>query len=260
MKTRIIAGLCMVPLLAIVYLGGYWLIGAAFLIGLIGLKEFYEGFTNMGYKPAFVVGYGSLFVLYMIQLWSPNNFSLVMLWLFLSVMASGLYLFKIEKRKVEDALCTAIGIVYVVFFSFHIALIADSPDLEIMIWIVLIASFATDIFAYFSGYFFGNKKLCPNLSPKKTWAGAIGGTLGSVICCGAFGYFVMPDLLIHCLVIGLVGAIFAQFGDLTASAFKRKMGIKDYGNLIPGHGGIMDRFDSVIMVAPVVYYYMTFVM
>ena len=258
MKTRVISGLCMVPLLIIIYLGGWWLVGAAFLIGLIGLKEFYEGFNNMGYKPAFLIGYGSLFVLYMILIWSPNNYNYIMLWLFASVLACGLYLFKIEERKVEDALCTAIGIVYVVFFSFHIALIADFPPLYI--WLVVVASFATDIFAYFSGYLFGKKKLCPNLSPKKTWAGAIGGTLGSILCCGLLGYFMMPEALLHCVILGFIGAIFAQIGDLTASAFKRKMGIKDYGNLIPGHGGIMDRFDSVIMVAPVIYYYVTIFM
>lgn len=259
MKTRVIAGLCMVPLLAIVYLGGYWLIGATFLIGLIGLKEFFDGFKAMDFSPSYIIGYVSLFALYVIELWAPGHFNQIMAWLVLSIVASMLYLFDIDNRKVEDCLTTIMGIIYVVFFSYHMVLI-DESEFSIMIWIVLIASFATDIFAYFSGYLFGNKKLCPSLSPKKTWAGAIGGTLGSVICCGAFGYFVVPDYLIHCLVIGLVGAIFAQFGDLSASAFKRKMGIKDYGKLIPGHGGIMDRFDSVIMVAPIVYYYTVFVM
>ena len=72
--------------------------------------------------------------------------------------------------------------------------------------------------------------------------------------CGIFGWFVMPEALTECLVIGLVGSVFAQLGDLSASAFKRRMGIKDYGNLIPGHGGILDRFDSVLFTAPLVYY------
>lgn len=259
MKTRVIAGLCMVPLLAIVYLGGYWLLGAAFLIGLIGIKEFYDGFSNMGLKPSYIIGYVSLFALYIIELWCPGNFAYIMAWLVAAIIASMIYLFNVDERKAEDSLATIMGIIYVIFFSYHMILI-DTSYFSILIWIVLIASFATDIFAYFSGYLFGNKKLCPSLSPKKTWAGAIGGTIGSVICCGAFGYFVVENLLIHCLIIGLIGAIFAQLGDLSASAFKRKMGIKDYGNLIPGHGGIMDRFDSVIMVAPVVYYYILFVL
>lgn len=259
MKTRIISGLCMVPLLAIVYFGGYWLIGAAFVIGAIGLHEFYKGFENMGIKPCYFIGYGSLIALYLpfipsiFPFYFDNN-EYIVCWAIASSIASMLYLFNVEERKVEDALATMAGIFYVVFFSYHIALMHEM----VFVWIVLIASFATDIFAYFSGYLFGNKKLCPKLSPKKTWAGAIGGTLGSIICCGLFGYFVIPFTLKKCLIMGLIGAIFAQLGDLTASAFKRKMGIKDYGNLIPGHGGIMDRFDSVLMVAPIIYYFVRF--
>ena len=83
--------------------------------------------------------------------------------------------------------------------------------------------------------------------------------LGSVILSGLFGWFFLPDLLIHCLVIGVLGGIVSQFGDLTASIFKRKMGIKAYGHLIPGHGGILDRFDSVLFTGPMVYYYIVLV-
>mgnify|MGYP003295221989 CR=1 FL=1 len=84
--------------------------------------------------------------------------------------------------------------------------------------------------------------------------GAVGGVVGSVVICGLFGYLVMPENLVLCLLIGLFGSIVAQLGDLSASAFKRQMGIKDYGNLIPGHGGILDRFDSVFFTAPMVFY------
>ena len=84
--------------------------------------------------------------------------------------------------------------------------------------------------------------------------------MGSIICCGIFGYFVEPLLFTHCMIIGLIGAVLSQCGDLSASALKRKMGIKDYGNLIPGHGGILDRFDSVLSTAPAVYYYIVLVL
>ena len=100
--------------------------------------------------------------------------------------------------------------------------------------------------------------MAPNISPKKTWEGAVGGVIGAVILCGVFGLIMYGDrgeIFIHCMVMGFFGALFGMAGDLIASAFKRKMGIKDYGNLIPGHGGILDRFDSVILVAPFVYYY-----
>ena len=114
--------------------------------------------------------------------------------------------------------------------------------------------------AYFSGYLLGKHKLCPHISPKKTIEGSVGGVIGSVVLSGLFGYFFMDDVLVHCMIIGVLGGIISQFGDLTASVFKRKMGIKDYGNLIPGHGGILDRFDSVLFTGPMVYYYIVLVM
>ena len=157
-------------------------------------------------------------------------------------------------------MATMLGIIYVVFFSYHVVLVDQTQEYSILIWLVLLSAFCTDIFAYFTGFFLGRHKLCPNLSPKKTIEGAVGGTIGSVICCGLFGYFVVPMIWLHCVMIGFIGAILSQCGDLTASAYKRKMGIKDYGNLIPGHGGILDRFDSVLFTAPVVYYYIVIIL
>jgi phosphatidate cytidylyltransferase len=129
-----------------------------------------------------------------------------------------------------------------------------------MLWLVILTAFGTDIMAYFTGFFLGKHKLCLNISPKKTVEGAIGGIVGSVILCTLFGYLISEGPLIHFILIGLFGSMAAQAGDLTASIFKRKMGIKDYGNLIPGHGGILDRFDSVLFTAPFVYYYIMLVM
>ena len=117
----------------------------------------------------------------------------------------------------------------------------------------------TDIFAYFTGYFFGKHKLAPVLSPKKTIEGALGGVLGSVLFSIVFALIAKLDIFPHMVIMGVVGSIFAQLGDLTASAFKRKIGIKDYGNIIPGHGGILDRVDSIIFTAPVIYYYLQLV-
>ncbi|MBR3755988.1 MAG: phosphatidate cytidylyltransferase [Firmicutes bacterium] len=263
MKTRVISGLCMVPLLAFVYLGGYWLTAMCILIALMGVKELFQGFEAMDIKPSLVVAYGSTVVLYLINGFFPMQHEFILAWLAASIMASSIYIFKINERKVEDAMATMLGIIYVVFFSYHVTLVDQTQEYANLVWVVLLSAFATDIFAYFSGYLFGRHgrhKLCPNLSPKKTWEGAIGGTLGSIICCGLFGYFVMPRIWVHCLMIGAVCAILSQCGDLTASAYKRKMGIKDYGTLIPGHGGIMDRFDSVLFTAPVVYYYIVLVL
>ena len=99
----------------------------------------------------------------------------------------------------------------------------------------------------------GKHKLIPKVSPKKTIEGSVGGILGSTLGCAVFGYIFKLDLTAM-ILIGSLGSIIAQFGDLFASSIKRYVGIKDYGKLIPGHGGILDRFDSVILVAPFVYY------
>ncbi len=185
---------------------------------------------------------------------------MVYVWFFLTILASLLYLFDIENRKLEDALATITGIFYVVFFSFHMVLVDQSgPETHLLVWIVIFSAFGTDIFAYFSGVAFGKHKLCPKISPKKTIEGSIGGILGAILLCGLFGWIFVRPLFIHCLILGAMGGVITQFGDLTASIFKRHMGIKDYGKLIPGHGGIMDRFDSILFAAPMVYYYIVFV-
>jgi phosphatidate cytidylyltransferase len=178
---------------------------------------------------------------------------LITIWLFVAVAISLIYGWKINERGAYDAAATAVTLVYIPFFTYHMVMI-DMTEYPLFIWIVVIAAFGSDIFAYFTGYFLGKHKMAPNLSPKKTIEGAVGGLVGSSLLAWVFGIIFMKDMALVCLLLGLFGGAAGMAGDLTASAFKRKMGIKDYGKLIPGHGGIMDRFDSVIFVAPVVYY------
>ena len=251
MKTRVLSGLIMAPLLAILYFGGYVLFAACFLIGIMAVREFYNGFHDMDIKPNFGIACVATVALYVIGLFTEDP-QWYMLWFFGAILVSLLYLFNIEHRKLEDAMATITGLVYVVFFSFHVTLV-EQTQYGILIWLVVLTAFGTDIMAYFSGFLFGKHKLCPKISPKKTIEGSIGGTLGSVVLSGLFGYFFAPEILVHCLIIGVLGGIVSQFGDLTASIFKRKMGIKDYGNLIPGHGGVLDRVDSAIFAIPVCY-------
>jgi phosphatidate cytidylyltransferase len=113
----------------------------------------------------------------------------------------------------------------------------------------------TDIFAYFTGYFFGKHKLIPEISPKKTIEGSIGGILFCILAFLLFGLIVSAQTTtvpnyIGLGALGLLVSVFAQIGDLFASLLKREHNIKDFGNIFPGHGGIMDRFDSVIAVCP----------
>ncbi len=271
MKTRIISGFAMAPLLILVVLGGPCITFLGFLIALMGIHEFFNGFRTIGVKPSYPVAVISVMLLYVLHLSYEYLFqtqpdaSLYLLWLFISVLMCLLYLFKIDERSLDDEMVTITGIVYIGFFSYHAVMTESffggsggmirlhaSP-----VWLILITAFCTDIFAYFGGYFFGKHKLCPVISPKKTIEGAISGILGSIAFCMLFGYFfsVKEGMQIwEYALIGAAGGIISQFGDLTASIFKRKIGIKDYGTLIPGHGGVMDRFDSVLFTAPMVYY------
>lgn len=266
MKTRIIAGLCMTPLLLVIYFGGWLLWACCLLIGIMAVYEFYKGFKALDVKPSIAIGVGGALLLYVFnllacggKLGSELDYRWLILWFFICTIASLLYLFKIEERKLEDGMATLIGLFYVVFFSFHITLIDQMSDYRILIWLVILSAFGTDIFAYFAGVTLGKHKLCPKISPKKSIEGSIGGILGSVILCSGFAMLFADEFLVHCVIIGILGGVISQFGDLTASIFKRKMGIKDYGNLIPGHGGIMDRFDSVLFTGPMVYYYILLV-
>ncbi len=264
MKTRILSGLIMVPLLAVLYFGGEVLRIACFIIGIAGLYEFMKGFKSMDIKPSYPIGCVFALLLYGIdtlRIWSGvYRPELYMCWLVLLVVCSCLYLFKFDERKLEDGMATIIGVVYIVLFSYHVVLV-DQTVHSILVWTIVFSAFGTDIFAYFTGYALGKHKLCPKISPKKTIEGSIGGILGSMLLCGLFGWFVAGGVyFLHTLAIGALGGVISQAGDLTASVFKRKMGIKDYGNLIPGHGGVLDRFDSVLFTAPLVYYYIIFVL
>ncbi len=264
MKTRILSGLIMLPLLIIIILREWVLFAGCFVLSLLAVYEFFRGFKELDIKPSYPIAVGSTVLLYLMGMlsfagssFSTSMFSTMfvfMLWVFITVLACLLYLFKIEERKLEDAMVTLVGIFYVVFFCYHLALLGMDEFLGLTVWLVVITAFGTDICAYFAGVTMGKHKLCPVISPKKTWEGAIGGILGSMILCGLFGFFFMREAIAVCLIVGFLGSIISMFGDLTASIFKRKMGIKDYGNLIPGHGGILDRFDSILFTAPLVYY------
>ena len=243
----------MAPFLILLYLGSYWLAALCIFVGFVGVREFYNGFRAMDIHPSSGIAYTALFVLYFIHGMWPDSYELILAWLVAVIMVSSVYMFNVKKYHPVDAMATMVGIIYIEFFSFHMTLVDQTGAYAILVWLVILSAFGSDIFAYFTGVFLGKHKLCPDLSPKKTREGAVGGVIGSAIVCGLFGYFFCPQFLIHSIIIGFAGSVISMCGDLTASAYKRKMGIKDYGNLIPGHGGVMDRFDSVIFTAPITF-------
>ncbi len=144
------------------------------------------------------------------------------------------------------------------FFGTNIRIFAEFGFAVMLL--VFISAWATDTGAYFSGRAFGKHKLAPNLSPKKTVEGAVGGIVSAAVCCVIYLLIMKTagaPLSINygeAAVIGACASVFSQTGDLVASAVKRDCGVKDFGNILPGHGGILDRFDSVVYVTPVIYY------
>ena len=251
MRTRIIAGLLLVPLLILIIVGGTPLyIGEAIIIS-IALHEFYKAFEAKDIKPLYYIGYiFSIYLLIKNYLKLPITFTYTLIFiLFLISIISILNL----KRNIIDIVVTFFGLFYVgVLIDFIILTMYSFSKGHIYVWLIFIISFIKDIFAYFAGYLFGKHKLIPKVSPKKTIEGSIGGILGSTLVCLGFGYYFNLNLTMI-ILLGFFGSIIAQMGDLFASSIKRYVGIKDYGKLIPGHGGVLDRFDSVILVAPFVY-------
>lgn len=226
MKTRILSAVIMLPLLILVFVGGKLLLLACFVIGTMGVREFYRGFEQLNIKPSQAVANFSIPFLYAINLFGSGEYQYYMLWFFSVILISFLYLFNFEKRELADAMATLTGIFYVVFFSFHVALVEQAAEYGILVWLIFLTAFGTDSMAYFTGMLIGKHKLAPKISPKKTVEGAVGGIVGSVLFCSLFGYFAVPWLLPHCLVIGILGGFVSQLGDLTASIFKRKNGYK----------------------------------
>jgi phosphatidate cytidylyltransferase len=165
----------------------------------------------------------------------------------------GEVLFSSGKIPVEQiAYCLLSGLVLPIFLS---ALVRIRSYPTHLMFIPFIMAYCSDTGAYFIGVFFGKHKMCPNISPKKSWEGFVGGIVIAVLAMVA--YCIVMDLVMGYQVnyllagiYGLVGSLASVFGDLMMSVIKRQTGIKDYGKLIPGHGGILDRFDSVLMTAP----------
>jgi phosphatidate cytidylyltransferase len=152
-----------------------------------------------------------------------------------------------------------LGILYVPLLMSHFILMRRSEQGILWIFFILVLAFAGDIAAYYIGRGIGKRKLLAEVSPAKTVEGTIGLFAGSVVGCLIYRQFFFPALpLVHAVIIGFVGSIVGQLGDLCESALKRAAGVKDSGVLLPGHGGILDRLDCLMFIAPFVYYYRMF--
>ena len=161
------------------------------------------------------------------------------------------------KTSFKDIAYTFLGIFYVVFFTMFIALIYGMQNGRVLIWYALFAAWGSDVFAYLIGKYFGKHKFS-KVSPKKSIEGCIAGVVGAVVLMVIFTYFANTywNLNVnygYIVLIGVALSLLGQVGDFAASSIKRYVDIKDYSNLIPGHGGMLDRIDSLIFLAPFAY-------
>ncbi len=257
MKTRILAALVLVPVLLVVLLIAPVYVAAA-VVGLMCGIASYELLYRTGLVKSWQLNVYSAVMAFCVSAWSyfamPYAAALIGLFayallLFVQMLASGM---KVKTQEV--CVCLLSGIV-VPFLLSALVRILQMPGGRCLIFIPFLMAFLSDTGAYFVGVFFGKHKLCPVISPKKTVEGLIGGIVTAVVGMLIFGlvmercYMYRVNYLLA-LVYGLAGSVAAVIGDLSMSVIKRQTGIKDYGNLIPGHGGILDRFDSVMITAP----------
>lgn len=258
-KTRLLSSIVLVILMVTAISAGSTVFAALFLvISLVGMMELYRIFgldrCILGY-----VGY-ALAIGYDVAVYLGNGFwaDIILIGGLMAIMA--IYVSLFPRFNSSQIMAAYFGLVYVAVMLSFVFRLRMMQDGFYLIWLVFICSWVNDTCAYCVGILMGKHKMAPKLSPKKTIEGAIGGVAGTAAVAALYGHFLLqgkaglnhPEMA--CAIACAVAAVLSIIGDLAASAIKRNYDVKDYGNLIPGHGGILDRFDSMIFTAPVIYW------
>lgn len=279
LRARVISALIGAPLFLAVALwpggsvpfAGWPFAVLVLVLTLIGLREFYDGCRSAGLSPRDLIGYaaGVVFLLYAASLVTVNQWRFGLTALVMLSLAAEV--FRKEGRPLHSLPVTWLGIFYVAWlFPYAVRIRISHPGLVHLphpwmavgegAWLLVFTIFATsavDTGAYFAGRALGRHKLAPEVSPGKTWEGSFGGFLAAVAI-GWLGHLLLGLPAGFAVTAGALVGIMAQIGDLSKSKIKREIGIKDFGVLIPGHGGILDRFDSLLFTAPTIYWLTTF--
>ncbi len=257
MKIRVIAAAALLPLLLVVVLAAPKFV-TAILFGLMAALAAYELLIGTGIVKDLRLVMYSMASAFWCVLWCGVGLGYA--WLMVGILVFWVLLFaqmmlsEMKLSFVKVTVCLAAGILLPLLLA-SLVRIHSGEKGRLFILIPFVIAFLSDTGAYFAGLNFGKHKLAPVISPKKTVEGVVGGVLGAVVgmviyCLVLDVFFQMKMNYLLGILYGVLGSVGAVFGDLCFSVIKRQTGIKDYGNLIPGHGGILDRFDSMMIVGP----------
>jgi len=269
LRQRVLSAVIFVPILfASIWFGNPWFSIVVAIAALLGVIEFYALVARREWHP--LTFFGTLWTLFFIfnayyaPKYSSNNiYILVTSALIASAVALSLvrvlFLRSFGEKVMVSWAASVAGIFYMGWLLSYWVLIMNSygGDWNGRDWVILalFSTFAVDTTAFFIGRAWGRHKMAPTVSPGKTWEGAIGGLVGAIVAVVALALILDIDISYsEIVVVGVLIAVFAQLGDLAESKLKRTMGAKEASNLIPGHGGILDRLDSIVFTGVVVYY------
>ncbi len=275
--TRLISGIVLVAIALLAFIfGGEILLGISVFISIAGYLELCRAVgvkeKDKKINALEIVGIIGILAYYAVLYFFPaveegnaarsmgNVLYAVIPVIGVFMLSMLLYVVCFPKYRSEQVMANVFNFLYAPVMLSFIYLTREQEAGKYIVWLILISSWGCDTCAYVVGMLIGKKKIFPVLSPKKSLEGCIGGVVGAGLIAALYAVFavenVFPDkrVTIVITVICMVGAVMSQVGDLAASAIKRNHEIKDYGKLIPGHGGIMDRFDSVIVTAPMIYF------
>ena len=256
---RLISGIFLLAAAVVLFaVGGPALLLVLAAISIVGQNEFYHA-VDMKHDVLRHLGYAMTVIYYLMVFFEGRKYIAGMIVGTLLVLLI-VYVASYPRYRIEDISIAFFGVCYVSVMMSYIYLTRHYLDGKYYVWLILLCSWGCDTLAYCTGMLIGKHKMTPLLSPKKTWEGAFGGAIGAALLGLIYGLILgsrMNDTVkpaVTCAIACFIGAIISMIGDLAASGVKRNHNVKDYGHLIPGHGGILDRFDSMLFTAPAVYY------
>ncbi|MBQ9312114.1 MAG: phosphatidate cytidylyltransferase [Bacteroidales bacterium] len=246
----VIAAVYLPPLVSVFYFG---------VIATLGLYEFYNNIEKTtDILPDKILGYIFTVCYYVaIFLHAINNEVLTIMLIYLVILFFLMFIRSLYRKNAKpftDIAYTFLGIIYIVI-PLSLAVFLRQAFHPIILMSIFIFVWCNDTFAYLTGMKFGKHKLFERISPKKTWEGSIGGFLSVIIAAIIISYLSEEVPIVHLIITAIITSVIGTYGDLVESMFKRQLGIKDSGNILPGHGGILDRFDSMLLALVAVFFY-----